>query len=874
MRVITKRIFIAILTLTVGLAVVSCGGSNDTATTTTTSDSVDIGLVPKISNPDQVFYSTDDYQITYEDLFDNIKINRGLQLLLDMVDKDLLSSYIDAVTDEQVATKTKDLIYGTTDDTEIANMSAEDKAQDEADFATTLLMSGYSDNQEEYIKLVCAKENYAIDTMKSDDSANDSWYAGPSAIATKYENSYYPDLTSIKIKFSSLEEATDVMHQFKIVSLDGTLKLYTGSTPLDQLPSNKLDSSNTTTLTNQQLLQKFIEMFNYKYQGTYDAIDTNATVPQLKENQELKINYEDMKNINQSLANYMFSTLGNYEDYSTDNTSPLYFTYKPVKYLVGADNAYYMIMNISSPKKVDLSDFDGDEADLVALIGQTKYDEIQQDIIQSNLDSSGFVSNRMSDLRAEHNFVMYDYYMQYDYQNIHPIYDINTDGSETILASYDDVQITPDQFLTNVLNMNAKLYLVSAAQDKALMASHYEDIYCPDSEDACEYNFIDNTSAAMLANIDKYNNLEDQFQQSGYASYYKFEEYLYLAYGAKNENEMLGKYYVKSSLQPLYLYDHLSDNDYAILKEMQQYIDFYYNNYFNLDVLNLEIYFDKDEDGSPDNYSDFYDGLTDKTAYDNLLADFEQAIRDYLANNDDDVKAFASAYQAASMDDATWGQYKTYGFKVKETNMSSSASLTYKTALSKGLDQSYIDALEALYNAYILPENQAKDFMYSDSFIETSDGVNLIYATPGDEFAKPTFKFAMTYDGDNNPMYTVGLENENDTYTLEQLKLFAEYRINEILGDMTDLNSVYGIENPVIPDSLMDAYNAYFVDVYNTIYNVGYLNMLLIDELLNGTFTNEVASYCSVSDADLRAGMNSMYQVFSDDLFSSFADLK
>ncbi|MFO8125571.1 MAG: cytochrome-c peroxidase [Yoonia sp.] len=50
--------------------------------------------------------------------------------------------------------------------------------------------------------------------------------------------------------------------------------------------------------------------------------------------------------------------------------------------------------------------------------------------------------------------------------------------------------------------------------------------------------------------------LEQGFMQSGYAEYYSFEDYLYLAYGVQNDVEMMNSY-IKRTLEPLFIYDYI-----------------------------------------------------------------------------------------------------------------------------------------------------------------------------------------------------------------------------------------------------------------------------------------------------------------------------
>ena len=160
--------------------------------------------------------------------------------------------------------------------------------------------------------------------------------------------------------------------------------------------------------------------------------------------------------------------------------------------------------------------------------------------------------------------------------------------------------------------------------------------------------------------------------------------------------------------------------------------------------------------------------------------------------------------------------------------------------------------------------------MYSDDFVQTTYGMHLIYATPGDAFDKPTFKYSMTYDSDGEAEYTIGLENNSDTYTFLQLVIYAQYRFSVITYGNGDLPNMYGIDNPAIPDSLQDAYDAYFNDIHDGLYVVGYLNTIVADQMLNGQFVNEVPGYCSTSQTDFDNKLQEIRAVYAGQLFSDY----
>ncbi|HPJ24505.1 MAG TPA: hypothetical protein PK113_06285, partial [Bacillota bacterium] len=332
------------------------------------------------------------------------------------------------------------------------------------------------------------------------------------------------------------------------------MRLYTGVTPLAQVPSSALNDTNTVALTDEEILQKFIVMYNYIYSGYRTALSEPATIEDLLANEDLILTRDEIANANAKLDDFVYDSLGNYVDYVSGVNTKLYYTYEPMKYYGSNDTSYYLILNLSQTEKADVTDFDGTETELANLIGQDIYDQLEQDIIDNNLATTSFAANRVITLRQEHGFDIYDYYLGLDYQSIDVDFVLNEEGNSTNVAGYDDVTITANQLLAFSLDNNAPLYAIYASQLPSMLNSHYEDVYCVDM-DVCDYDPDTNTSDMMVQHFDDLASLKTQFDASYLASLYTFSEFVYVQYGSKSDSEMVMNYYVKSTLQPLYIYD-------------------------------------------------------------------------------------------------------------------------------------------------------------------------------------------------------------------------------------------------------------------------------------------------------------------------------
>lgn len=871
MKFMTKKALVLVLGLLVSFSLVGC---KDTATTTTTTAAF-TGATPVLTNPDEVFYDGGSYLITYGDVYEEFKINDGINRLLFMVDSVLLSDYIASVTDEQIAAKILYLTYGTNNSEEIALLTDQEKQDYQDTFAENMNLLGYADNQDEYVRLVCAKEAYAVEQMYNEANASEDWYAGPEGVASYYQDTYFEDYSAIKIRFYNETDAKNVLKAFNLVSYNGTLRLYTGVTPIDQVPSSSFNDTNTQVLTNEEILSYFIQMYNYVYSYKAD-LATDATFAELVANTDLTQNYETLNGNSTALATYMFSTLGSYDTYTAGTSTKIYYTYTPVKYYGASDTAYYMILNLDRSTKADVTDFSGDEAALVALIGQSTYDTIESTIQETNVTTTGYTANRISELRAANDLVIYDYYLGIDYQSIDASYVLNEEGDEAIVASFADTTITADQLFISAMATNGGIYALYAAQMIVAMDQYFAQVYCEEDQVNCSYNLDENTSAKLAADKASLEELRASFEASYYVYYYTFEEYMYLAYGAKTETEMLLKYYVKSTLQPYLVYDEIKKNDWELLTGyLYNLIQDYYDNYFSLNVQHLLIYVDHNEDGTQDNYADFVAGLDDQAQYDQLLSDFVSAIRTYLgASTTNTFATLIDTYNKAKRTDPIWGQFKNYGFYLMTENLSSTASLTYLTTVDT-YETPFVEGLVATYEQYNEAANIDKASIYYDNTVETSYGVHIIYATKGSDFERPTAAFTMTYDTAGDPNYTVGIENDSDMLSVEQLKIYAEYRFYQIIyGTDATAEEDYGFTFPLIPTSVMDAIDAYFADLYDSMYVVGFLNVIVSNKLQEGTFVNDYASYCSYTDAELKARISDIGDIYFKQLFSAYDTTK
>lgn len=825
-------------------------------------------VIPTLSNPDAIFYQSELFRLTYQDLYEEFKSNDGVNQLLFLIDQELLKDRIAAVSADAIAKRILVLKYNTSDPVEIDKITPEDRQTLDNNFDENMFLLGYSQNVEVYVRMLIAKEQLATEMMLDVANKEKTWYISDQVLANDYTTGVYEDIQAIKIRFLNSNDARQIMRQFNLVSYQNDLRLYIGTRPLEEVSSTGLNDTNTRVLTSDEILLYFIQMYNVVYGSFRDAIPLNATYADIKNNPVFKQSFTQTRAIQTNLANYMFNVLASQENPVVNRP---FYSYQPMPFAGSNDTAHYLILKVSGTDRVNLSNFNPTTQNLATLIGQEAYDQLKQTKIEQYLKTTNFVAERMNEYRASQGFVILDYFLGMDYKGIYADYQVDNDGSETLVAKLQNgFTVSADQLLTHAIEKNGTLYSVYAAQYAAMVSRHFQTVYCQNIT-PCETNLTNSSLQGIKDHFKELEELKKSYQESYYAIYYTFAEYVYLAYGSKSDEDVIKSYFVKSKLQPHVIYEAISLNNYDILQSLLlPVVQEYYQNYFSLNARTVLIYVDRNEDGSPDNYKSFLESLTDRAAYDQKLADFIAAIRLYLSNNPQNgFDHLVTAYNTARRNDAVWGEFKQYGFGLNLGNPSSSGSITYLNTKDQ-FEDALVEAFQATYNQYLLPANIDKTGIYYNGEAETNAGIYLIFAQKGSNFTKPSARFAMTFTN-GVPNYTVGSANESDIPSFDQLRLYTQKRFYEIAyGTASDVETKYGITIPVLPTSLIQAMDAFFAPIHDSLYVVGHLNLRVSELLLNGTYLNTTTTYGTIHDSAMKQNLTRIYDIFERQVFAKF----
>ncbi|QWB99644.1 hypothetical protein KHQ88_05630 [Mycoplasmatota bacterium] len=852
MQKLSKKLLLLSIMILTGLVIVSCGGDP-------TEEPTGEDIINHSFDMETVYYEGEDFEITYKDLYSSININDGIDQLLAMVDQELLKDFLDLVTDDQIDEKRIKLTYGTSDEDEIAEIDTDQKLKMERAYSNGMYVLGYNEDDVPYLKLMVARDLYVEDLLTNPNIEDNNIYLDAEDVADEYVKNKYGNVQALLIRYDTRADITQVFIDNDLVEYSGELRKYIGTTPLEEMPSYRITDDNTRSLSEDELLTYFIQFYNDENMGE-TSIDENASLEELLLLDDLVYLYENLKSINAKLGNLMFSSLSTLKS----DSSISYYTYKPYEVELASEKDYYLVMNLDRDYN-DLTDFEGDESDLQAIIGEDLYDEILQGLIEENLNDSSFIDRRLKALRDKNDFEIYDYYLKLDYDNITPSDMEVTDFQESdyVIASYGETDILVKDLMAYALERKAPLYLVHAAQMQLLRASHYDNVYCDEDGD-CDLDYTKNDSEAMEAHIKEFAELEEGFMASDYTTIYSFNDYLYLAYGVRSDQQMIDSY-VKRTLEPLYLYDYMIANKTEVLADMMTYINDFYENYFSLDASHILIYIDENNDGNPDDYKDFYEALDNQGEFDTMISNFKADVLDYLDNNNDNLAGFVSMYKAVNEDSETWGTYKEFGLKVLTENLSKDYSLTYVNSFQK-YEEGFVDGLVDLFQTYQLDANNGKALIYSD-LIETSYGLHIVKAEKGEDFTMPTAEFTVPNDTDKN--YPAGLNNDNFKLSVSQLEVLMDYRIYDIASSIIDLDGVYNMERPDLPANLKNVFELFVENVHDGYYSQAFLNTAMTDSVLTGSLV-DTSEYSYFTKAEIDAFLNGLKDVYEYQLESQF----
>lgn len=752
----------------------------------------DNDVTPQISNGSDTYATVGDIVITNQELWEMMKISDGLAYLNQYIEEHLLATYISEVTQGEIDKAIEKAIYGTNDADVLAEIKSD--ATQDADlvlaFERSLVLQGFDpendDDLRSYVELQIAKENYTRDYILGVD-AEDTLAISDEDVQAKYLADTKGDVCAVVVRFSSYNEVAAVMDEFNLVpDYNDGLGKYFGTDPIGDVATGDFDETNTTQLTDQQVLSEYIKLYNYMNPNETPMDDTTlledfcttygATSTYV--NEDFTNDYLSTTD-QKTFATYLWSTL------SVDEEDENAVRYSATPKAVG--NFQVFAFKVS---EAEITPF----ADLTT----AEVDAIREELLDSKLATSN-IQVAMDVLWAENEFEIFDpmFKLQYEF-NQQVTFDNN--GSSSVVAKLGTMEITADQLFDYMQDKLGTYYTIEMVKTESLLQSEfYTDVY------GDSYDYLNSNNETMVEHRAELRDMKSIFSSDGYASYgfssrnYTWDEFLIIAFGSATESDVIRDLFVIGNLQPYLVRDLISYQNAA------EFIQAQVDEYFSLNVKHALLYLDKDFDFAPDDFNDYVDGLSgaDLTEYNSLLVDFEDLIKEKINNDDYTLANIIKEYNEGLIDDSEneWAPFKAYGFYILTEDLSASASLSNKTA--DNYDEDFVAALKRIYDSFV--DDVALDSTMTtyndDRMVQSNFGLHYIIATKGADFVQPTAVYDNA-DGDYLDEFIGTTVAPNQS----QVDLYIEIRFAQDVNKNVDFTA---------PTSVYDAVDSYFGEIYD-----------------------------------------------------------
>jgi len=770
---------------------------------------VDNDTDPTLENPEDIYVSVGDLNITNQQLYDIMKQVDGYSFLLDYVDRIIVEEYLGDITDEEVEEQKQFEIYNTRDEDTIAKiMEDEELNQDYLDlFEQRLITRGYNINNDgdvrAFVELTIAKRLYAENYVLNEDEDGKFGFDN-TAMEQYYTENTFGDVCAMQIRFSNSTEANKVFNEFNLVpNYEGGWGLYTGETPLVDVPKEDLDDTNTTILSDEEVSNE---------------ISQTTTMENYCENysdQGLLV-YDDFKAASQAtnaMAKYVFETL-DVADEESKNYSLQTQTFGDFQVLV------FKLSQEEVPRFIDLS---SEELNVF----KEKY---MDDMLTTTV-----INNVIKAIREAQEFEIYESKLKLTHFYQTGV-EFDNKGSDDYIAKINNSNITPEDLFDYMEKRVGPYYAMELVKTQLLLHGDlFEELY-GDNRDPLE-----NSSDLMKEHREELRKMKTAFSQNAYAEYgfsaqdYTWQEFLYVAFSSTSESNMIEQLFVVGNLSPYYVYPTIE------IERALDYMQEQYDDYYDVFATHILIYLDKDWDYAPDDFDDYVADLSESelSEFNSLKANFEDLINEKL----DDGMSFeqiVKAYKDALIGDteSEYHPYKAYGFiiQTEEISMDEDKSITHNN--DETLDTAFSTRLKALYDQFILPVNDETEEFFDDQVTQSSFGLHFIAVTRGTNFERPSASFSAEDNTDDK--YDAAIYNESNIPSMTQLENYLQIRF---AADTEETSTAL-----LLPTNVYDAADKFFGPIYNAYMSQTGLSIRTLNDMmdLNATFTDGNSEKMSV----------------------------
>ncbi|MCF7925873.1 MAG: hypothetical protein K9L26_05000 [Candidatus Izimaplasma sp.] len=795
---------------------------------------------PSITNGEETYLELDEFSFTNQEVWDLMKIADGLNYLYQYIDEALLADTIANLTQDDIDQELLYTKYKTLDQDAIAEIQADAELEEEktTQFNQNLVLLGFNPDDpgdlRAFVELNAARRKVAREFILNNSAPQEdaeqtptsNLYIDAEKLQGYYETNNRGDVCVLDIRFTSTEEGNAVLDKFNLVPNYNTgWGLYTGDTPIEDVPVSDFTSDNTSELSDAGVFREWIKVYNYMNPNA--TIDEATTLDAYCNDYSSfgTRNYTSMvedyaaEAPNRTYARYIFDVLGLEEDESRYATAfQTIGNFKLLSFVVEADTL------------TDFEDLTGPEIDVL------REDYLQTMLTEQNI--SAIVDTYWEDV----DFEIYDPTLKLQAEaNFGDTFD--NKGHDTLVAIFGDLEVSADDLFEYMNASIGSYYSLELTKRHMLLNSEAYSNKYGDS-----FDYLNSKDEDMVAHREELRTMKTNFSNDAFAQYgfssqeYTWEEFIVVAFRSYNEATTIRDVYVLNALTPYLLVDDIT---YA---QGEDYITEQVDNFFSLNATELLLYVDQDRDFEADTWTDIKAtyGDTELATYTALKADLE----DLILAKIDDGDTFADiveAYNKGLIDDSEneWAPFKAYGFFIKTQPIQLQGGLNYNTV--QGSD--YEDLLEdfqriyAAYHAYIDSSVDDVTEYYDDRIVESEDGLHFIKATEGTNFDQPTAVFDNSPNDNGQRPYSDGAGGTTIAPSQSQIELYIEIKMAQQLGESTDL---------LLPANVNKAIETYYGPLFQKYFSSSSYNIQSAQYILanNPQFTsNNTAHIAFIENA-------------------------
>lgn len=677
LKLLLSRILPCLLVVACVFTFVSCKPKDDEDTYPKVS--------PTVSDPEGTFMSIGNYKVTRKTVYDRLVQNYGLDVLEDMINKSIVSNveFDSHYSLEDFETNYEIIKYGADPDDSTksnkANLTAEQIKEADDAFLENMRANGYFSEEtykEEYYKLSYLTMNYVVKEFKkfveeyNNDEDNEEPYYSEEDMRDYYEANNRPKVTAIVITFDSEYQALQEMKNvgINVNKLNGTWEI------------------NNASATPATLEEAFKAIYKNVYGNDYETHVYTS---------------KELSKISSVIASKAYDLSKVSTDIVELNKS---YTHGPLV----AGSRYYLMLKLDEDAT-----------------GITKYEDLtdKSDILHAlveNTISEYYITKILGEAHVANGLKIYDegleskYVIEFNaaYSNLkitdYEAFPETTEESATVVASYQlngqTVNITADQLYDQLVKQYGSALSLSILQQYSLLSNkEYNSVIDFTTDEILDQDKFDEYYKADVQQF-KTSFEEGKYATNGYPASYGWEHFIHDYLGVNSEMEIMKS--MDSSLMETAkdvlartiwtntkkVVDEETNeeteviDDEAIQKEMENI----FNEFFSVSMVGVYVYYDKNEDGVADHYSEGANTDALSTALLNKIYTEAEALYNAEKNLDTTFESALSqtvnAYKLAASTSSVWGTYKKAGLKataIASTNYTNSSSIneTLKAAL-------------------------------------------------------------------------------------------------------------------------------------------------------------------------------------------------